>query len=64
MQRARKYTAIIKVGAETFVKYRNIQNIDRFRAFLDDRFPEWRYANLFDKVTREQVGSITKQTIK
>lgn len=60
MQRVRKYTAIVKVGEESFVKYRNIGNIERFRTFLNTRFPSWRYTNLYDKVTRTQVGSITR----
>jgi len=58
----KKYKAIAKVGNDKFVKY-NVNNLRMFAAFLDRRFPDWRYFNVFRYTkdgTGEQLKSFTK----
>lgn len=55
-----RYTIIAKVSQDHFVKYRNVNNLPRFAVFLDKKFPSWKYFNVFDKVTGDQVSSYTK----
>lgn len=59
MNTKKKYKVIAKVGPDKFVKY-NVDNLIRFTAFLDRRFNDWRYFNVFDKDTQEQLISFTK----
>jgi len=59
----KKYTCIVKVGGSPegggeFKKW-NLNNLLKFVAFLDREHPEWRYFNVFNKKTLEQVGSYT-----
>lgn len=53
----KKYKAIVKVNNEKFVKY-HVNNLLSFTKFLDTKFPEWRYYNLFDQ-EGTQVGNFT-----
>jgi hypothetical protein len=55
-----KYSIIAKVSGDKFVKYRNVTNLKKFADFLDTRFPSWKYFNVFDSVTGDQVESYTK----
>ncbi len=54
-----KYTCIVKVGNNTFLKYR-LSDLLSFVKFLDQNHSEWRYFNVFDKLTKEQIASFTK----
>jgi len=56
-----KYTIIVKVDNEQFIKYRNVTDLIRLTAHLDTRFPTWRYFNVYDK-NREQIGSFTNRS--
>lgn len=58
---SKRYTAIVKVAGDRFVKYRNVRNLARFTAFLDTSFKGWRYFNLFNPDTKEQVGNYTNR---
>lgn len=55
----KKYTCIAKVGPEKFVKYR-LNNLKDFTAFLDRKWPDWRFFNVYDKQTKEQLANFTK----
>ena len=54
-----KVIVIAKVGNEKFVKYR-VNNLIKFASFLDKQFKEWRFFNVYDRKTRKQLGSFTK----
>ena len=60
----KKYTCIVKtgdpeLGSDGFVKYR-LTNLMKFVEFLDKKYPKWCYFNVFDKQTKEQLTSFTK----
>ncbi len=54
----KKYKAIAKVSNDKFVKY-HINNLVSFARFLDEKFPDWRFFNVFDQ-TGQQVKNYTK----
>ena len=54
-----RLTVIVKVQKDKFVKY-NVTNLKTFESFLDRNFPNWCYYNTFDKETRLQLKSYTK----
>jgi hypothetical protein len=56
-----KRIVIVKVGNEKFIKYEHVDNLIRFTAFLDTKFPDWRYMNVFDRKTHKQIASFTKK---
>lgn len=56
---AKKYTCIVKAGDEKFVKYR-LNDLVKFTGFLNHRWSDWRWFNVFDNRTRIQVGNFTK----
>ncbi|UZR95958.1 hypothetical protein [Chondrinema litorale] len=59
-EKERKYRCIAKVTSEKFVKY-NTSNLLDFTDFLDEKFPGWRWFNVYSKNTRKQLGSFTKK---
>lgn len=53
-----KYTCIVKKGDNEFLKYR-LSNLIKFVKFLDEKHSNWRWFNVFDKETKEQLASFT-----
>ena len=57
----KKYRCIVKVVDATgdkFLKYRT-NDLIKFTRFLDTKFPDWKWFNVYDKTTGDQVGSFT-----
>ena len=53
-----EYRVIVKVSNDKFVKYHS-NNLSSFVTFVNKKFKNWRYMNIFEKHTRNQIGSIT-----
>jgi hypothetical protein len=56
-----KRTVIVKTDTKDFVKYEYVNDLVRFTAFLNRTFPNWRFMNVFDRASREQIASFTKK---
>lgn len=56
-----KRCVIVKVGNEEFLKYEYVNNLVLFTRFLDTKYPDWRYMNVFDRETKTQIGNFTKK---
>lgn len=50
----KKYKVIAKVGNEKFVKY-NVNNLIKFSDFLDQKYPGWRWFNVY-RYSKESDG--------
>lgn len=57
---SKRYTCIAKVDDEHFVKYR-LNDLLKFVAFLDQRWTGWRWFNVYDKRTKQQLASFTNR---
>lgn len=60
---AKKYMCIAKVGNEKFVRY-HVNNLRLFSLFLDRKFPNWRWFNVFEynrEHNGKQLESFTKK---
>jgi hypothetical protein len=58
----KKYKVIAKVEDDRFVKY-NVNNLLRFCLFLDRKFPNWRWFNVYEYKRNgngDQVGNFTR----
>lgn len=56
-----RYSAIIKIDNEKFIKYKYVRNPYKLYLFLDKNFPTWRYCNLFCRSSGLQVGNFTRK---
>jgi hypothetical protein len=58
----KKRAVIVKTGKgkEDFAKWNYVNDLVRFTSFLDRQFPDWCYMNVFDKETKQQIASFTK----
>ena len=61
MEKLKKYKVIAKVNNDKFVKY-HINNLLSFTTFLDTKYPEWRYFNVFN-TNGQQIANYTKNNI-
>lgn len=52
------YTIICKTNADKFVKYR-CSDLLSLVNFLDTSYPGWRWFNVYDKKTKEQIANFT-----
>ena len=43
-----------------FVKYRQVNNLDRFKKFLVERYADWRFYTLYDSKTREKIEVVKR----
>lgn len=59
-----QYKVIVKVSPDysgdndSFLKY-HVRDLLKFTNFLDEKHPSWKWFNVFDKDTREQLASYT-----
>jgi len=58
----KRYVVIAKVGNEKFIKHRT-SNLLLYTNYLNKNWSDWRYFNVFDKETRLQLASFTKNRI-
>lgn len=54
------YDIIINTGDESlgfkgFIKYRKISNKDRTMTYLKSKYPNWKFATVYNKATREKI---------
>ena len=59
----KKYRVIAKVGNKDFVKYK-VNNLVKFTKFLDDKFPNWRWFNVYEYIKGNngpQLGNFTSK---
>jgi len=57
---SKKYRVIAKVDNEKFVKY-HVNNLLLFTNFLDNDFSGWRWFNVYDKKTGNQLANFTSK---
>jgi len=57
---AKEYNAIVMVGDTSlgkngFIKYRKISFLTKFKVFIDDKYPKWRFATIYDNETKQKI---------
>ncbi len=49
---------IVKTSQTQIFKY-HVNNLIKFTQFLDKTYPGWRWFNVFDQKTKNQIGNFT-----
>lgn len=57
---SKRYVCIVKVAPEHFVKYR-LNDLLKFVDFLDTKWTDWRWFNVYNKQTKEQITNFTNK---
>lgn len=56
----RRYTVIAKVGiGNEHYKWRQVTNLLRFTSFLDNKYPNWKYFNVYCSKSKEEIARFT-----
>lgn len=48
------FTGNNEIGSNGFVKYRKINNLNRFISFVSNKYPLWKFATVYDCETNEK----------
>lgn len=56
----KKVNIIVKVSNGDFLKYRGVSDLLKFTTFIDEKHNGFRFMNVFDPTTKEQITSFTK----
>ena len=61
----RVYNVIVNVGDATignngYIKYRKISSLERFKSFLNAQHPNWVFATVYDKETRQKIDVLKR----
>lgn len=55
----KKMICNVKADGTKFVQY-HVNNLLKFTEWLDKEYPDWRWYNVFDSTTKQQVASFTR----
>ena len=61
MSSKKRYTIIVKVDQDNFIKVPYVKNVVTFTKWLDRIQPSWKYFNVYNDKTRVQVASFTNK---
>lgn len=58
-----EYNIIINTGSEIvgnkgYVTYHKVSSIEKFKVFAAAKYPNWKFATIYDKITRAKIEVI------
>lgn len=57
---SRRYSVIAKIGiGNEHYKWRQVTNLLRFTAFLDSKYPNWKYFNVYCSKSKDELARFT-----
>jgi hypothetical protein len=54
------FTGCLDLGNEGYVSYRKINNLKRFFVFVNEQYPDWKFANVYDNATRKKLECVKR----
>jgi hypothetical protein len=48
------FTGDVKTGNNGFIKYRKQTSLNRFKSFVESKYPLWKFMTLYDRKTNEK----------
>jgi len=60
---AKEYNIIINtgstsVGVNGYITYHKVSSIEKFKQFASNKYPNWKFATVYDKATRTKIEVI------
>jgi hypothetical protein len=57
------YNVIVNVGNESlfnkgYITYHKVNNLNKFIAFINSKYPNWIFANVYDHKTKQKIETI------
>ena len=47
-------------GNKGFITYHKVANIDKFKVFIKEKFPNWTFFHVYNHATRKHIETIKK----
>ena len=54
------YTGKNEVGRSGYITYHKINNIQKFKTFIDLKYPSWKFFTTYDHTTKEKIEVVKK----
>lgn len=51
-------TGSIEIGNKGYVTYHKVASIDKFKLFASRKYPQWKFATVYDKASRAKIEVI------
>lgn len=48
----------IALGNKGYITYHKINSIDKFKKFLEEKYPDWKFATVYNNDTKEKIEVI------
>jgi hypothetical protein len=48
----------INTGNKGYITYHKISSLERFKIFLGDKYPQWKFATIYDHLTKSKIEVI------
>jgi hypothetical protein len=63
MSNQKVFNAIVNVGVaelgnKGYITYHKISSLERFKLFLGDKYPQWKFATIYDHLTKSKIEVI------
>jgi hypothetical protein len=52
------FTNDLKVGQKGYITYHKINDINKFRTFVTGKYPDWKFATVYNNITKEKLEVI------
>jgi|APGre2960657444_1045066.scaffolds.fasta_scaffold42521_3 hypothetical protein len=52
------FTDDLKVGQNGYITYHKINNLIKFKNFITRKYPNWKFATVYNNVTKEKLEII------
>lgn len=52
------HTGDTSKGKNGFITYHKVNSVDKFKSFVNDKYPLWKFATIYDKETRSKIEVI------
>lgn len=63
MDNKKVFNAIVNVGVaelgnKGYITYHKINSLAKFKLFLGDKYPQWKFATIYDHLTKSKIEVI------
>ena len=52
------FTDNLSIGNRGYITYHKINSLEKFQKFLNQKYPLWKFATLYNNATKEKIGLI------